>query len=79
MYTHRCFFPSYIISAPPGYGEDYGTLSRMYAPYGLNDDEYHSRRRSPSIDTEFRGRNSISSFFPFCFALRCLILIGCIL
>ncbi len=51
------FFPSYIISAPPVYGDEYGTFSRMYAPYGLNDDEYHLRRRSPSIDTEFRGRN----------------------
>lgn len=28
----------------------------MYAPYGVHDDEYQSRRRSPSIDTEFRGR-----------------------
>ncbi len=52
----QCSFPSYIISAPPGYGEDYGTLSRMYAPYGLTDDEYHLQRRSPSIDTEFRGK-----------------------
>ncbi|CAF1295395.1 unnamed protein product [Rotaria sp. Silwood1] len=46
--------PDSIGQAPPGYGEDYGTLSRMYASYGLNDDDYHSRRRSPSIDTEFR-------------------------
>jgi hypothetical protein len=45
-----------ILSAPPGYGEDYGTISRMYAPYGLNDDDYSSRKHSPSIDTEFRGR-----------------------
>lgn len=45
-----------IISAPPGYGEDYGTISRMYAPFGLNEDDYSSKRRSPSIDTEFRGR-----------------------
>jgi hypothetical protein len=37
----------------------------MYAPYGLNDDDYHSRKRSPSIDTEFRGK-----IFP-CFALLC--------
>jgi hypothetical protein len=28
----------------------------MYAPYGLNEDDYTSKRRSPSIDTEFRGR-----------------------
>jgi hypothetical protein len=56
MRMRQCSFPSYIISAPPGYGEDYGTLSRMYAPYGLTDDEYHLQRRSPSIDTEFRGK-----------------------
>ncbi|CAF4295682.1 unnamed protein product [Rotaria magnacalcarata] len=46
--------PDSIGHAPPGYGEDYGTLSRMYAPFGINDEDYHSRRRSPSIDTEFR-------------------------
>lgn len=47
---------SSIVLAPPGYGEDYGTLSRMYAPYGLVEDEYQTRGRSPSIDTEFRGK-----------------------
>jgi hypothetical protein len=46
--------PDSIGQAPPVYGDEYGTFSRMYAPYGLNDDEYHLRRRSPSIDTEFR-------------------------
>ncbi|CAF3131004.1 unnamed protein product [Rotaria socialis] len=46
--------PDSIGHAPPDYGEDYGTLSRMYAPFGINDEDYHSRRRSPSIDTEFR-------------------------
>lgn len=51
-----------MISAPPGYGEDYGTLSRMYTSHGLHDDEYHSRRRSPSVDTEFRGKHV--AFFP---------------
>jgi hypothetical protein len=45
------------VSAPPGYGEDYGTLGRLYASYGPEYDEYHPRQRSPSIDTEFRGRN----------------------
>jgi hypothetical protein len=53
------------LSAPPGYGEEYGTFSRMYAPYGLNEDDYTSRKRSPSIDTEFRGK-----IYPcFCFTL----------
>ena len=28
----------------------------MYAPFGLNEDDYTSRKRSPSIDTEFRGK-----------------------
>ncbi|CAF3964945.1 unnamed protein product, partial [Rotaria sp. Silwood1] len=46
--------PDSIGQAPPGYGEEYGTFNRMYAPYGLNEDEYSSRRRSSSIDTEFR-------------------------
>ncbi|CAF1082343.1 unnamed protein product [Adineta steineri] len=46
--------PDSIGQAPPGYGEDYGTLSRMYTSYGVHEEEYHSRRRSPSIDTEFR-------------------------
>ena len=67
--SHR--LPSSRISAPPGYGEDYGTLGRMYAPYGLADDDYHARRRSPSIDTEFRGRCTpspahSSNTFPCC-------------
>lgn len=54
-----------MISAPPGYGEDYGTLSRLYTSYGLHDDEHHSRRRSPSVDTEFRGRHvMIFGFLP---------------
>ncbi len=61
-------FPWYHFAAPPGYGEDYGTLSRMYASYGTNEDDYHSRRRSPSIDTEFRGMDSISSLALLCFA-----------
>ncbi|CAF0776557.1 unnamed protein product [Didymodactylos carnosus] len=43
--------PDSIGHAPPGYSEDYGTLSRLYAPYGGEDD---FRNRSPSIDTEFR-------------------------
>ncbi|CAF1459795.1 unnamed protein product [Adineta ricciae] len=46
--------PDSIGQAPPGYGEDYGTLSRMYTSYGIHEDEYHRGRRSPSIDTEFR-------------------------
>ncbi|CAF0751501.1 unnamed protein product [Rotaria sordida] len=46
--------PDSIGQAPPGYGEEYGTFNRMYAPYGLNEDDYSSRRRSSSIDTEFR-------------------------
>ncbi|CAF4023304.1 unnamed protein product, partial [Rotaria magnacalcarata] len=46
--------PDSIGQAPPGYGEEYGTFKSMYAPYGLNEDDYSSRRRSPSIDTEFR-------------------------
>ncbi|CAF0821040.1 unnamed protein product [Didymodactylos carnosus] len=43
--------PDSIGHAPPGYSENYGTLSRLYAPYGGEDD---FRNRSPSIDTEFR-------------------------
>ena len=44
-------------------------ISRIYAPYGLNEDDYSSKRRSPSVDTEFRGK---LTDFP-CFALLMLI------
>lgn len=63
--SYRCFSVLSIISAPPGYGEDYGTLNRMYTSYGLHDDDYHSRRRSPSVDTEFRGKNMTSCSLSF--------------
>ncbi|CAF1062138.1 unnamed protein product [Adineta ricciae] len=49
--------PDSLGHAPPGYGEDYGTLSRMYAPFGLNEDNDSSKRRSPSVDTEFREQH----------------------
>jgi len=56
-----------VLSAPPGYGEDYGTISRMYAPFGLNEDDYSTKRRSPSIDTEFRGRQKEIPLHLLCF------------
>ena len=49
---------------------DYGTFSRMYAPFGLNEDDYATRKRSPSIDTEFRGKTYPASLR---FALRGII------
>ena len=42
----------------------------MYAPFGLNEDDYVTRKRSPSIDTEFRGK-----VYPSCFALRGMIIL----
>ena len=69
---YACLSPGIsTLSAPPGYGEDYGTISRLYAPYGLNDDvdDYSLAKRSPSIDTEFRGRYLIL----LCFASLCFV------